>query len=77
MPGSVTISRHHQGVMISHEDAERLAWVLNEAARLLEAPGPDRLSDDQVRALCRGDARRREELAHWARALAFDVHGKV
>ncbi|WP_055591303.1 hypothetical protein [Peterkaempfera griseoplana] len=77
MPGSVTISHHQQAVMISHDDAERLAWVLSEAARLLEAPGADRLTDEQAGALCRGDARHREELAHWARALAHDVQRKV
>lgn len=77
MPGSVTISHHHEAVMIDHTDAERLAAVLDEAARLLDATGPNRLTDAQVAALCQGDVHRREELSHWVRMLAREVHSRV
>ncbi|MCD0483718.1 hypothetical protein [Streptacidiphilus sp. ASG 303] len=77
MPGSVTISRHHEAVMVDHTDAQRLAAVLGEVARLLEEAGPDRLTDAQVAALCGGQPHHREELDRWIRALAGDLHHRV
>ncbi|MDH6124473.1 hypothetical protein [Kitasatospora sp. GP82] len=70
MPGSVTISHTDALVMLSHSDAERLATTLREISRLLEAPGPNRLTDAQVSALCAGKVHHREEFTEWCRSVS-------
>ncbi|MFI6446329.1 hypothetical protein [Kitasatospora sp. NPDC050543] len=77
MPGSVTISHHEMAVMLSHDDAKRLATVLDEIAYLLEIPGPDRLSDAQVTALCEGRAQQRGELSQWTRGMAAELKERL
>ncbi|MFJ6217055.1 hypothetical protein ACIQGZ_27545 [Streptomyces sp. NPDC092296] len=72
MPGSVTISRHQETPTVDHADAERLASVLEECARLLTDSGADRLTEAQAAAVCGGRARR-AEFAHWARGLAAQL----
>jgi hypothetical protein len=70
MPGSVTISHTDALVMLSHDDAERLAVMLREVSGLLETTGPDRLGDAQVSALCGGKMHSRDELTKWSHGLA-------
>lgn len=74
MPGSVTIGHFHPSVTLGHDDADRLAGVLAQLSVLLESNGPDRLTDDQVSALCGGEPQRRAELAEWTRQLTRRVH---
>jgi hypothetical protein len=73
MPGSVTIGHFHQSVTLGHDDAERLADVLSQMSLMLEMAGPNRITDQQVSALCEGRADRRAELSGWARNLARHV----
>ncbi|WFB07598.1 hypothetical protein LRS74_11440 [Streptomyces sp. LX-29] len=70
MPGSTTLGHTHALVMLSHTDAERLATVLQSMARMLDMPGPNRLSDAQVAVLCEGRVGHRGELTAWTRAVA-------
>ncbi|MFJ1704581.1 hypothetical protein [Kitasatospora sp. NPDC088346] len=70
MPGSVTIGHAEALVVLSHTDAERLATVLRQMSSMLEQPGPDQLSDAQVRALCEGQPHHRGELVEWCRGLS-------
>ncbi|MEV6976145.1 hypothetical protein [Kitasatospora sp. NPDC093806] len=76
MPGSLTISHHEAAAAVDHTDARRLATVLDELAYLLEIPGPNRINDAQLAALCEGRAPDRAELAHWSRALAAELKGR-
>ncbi|MFE6051145.1 hypothetical protein ACFQ6N_10340 [Kitasatospora sp. NPDC056446] len=77
MPGSLTISHHESASVLDHADAERLATVLAELAYLLEIPGPNRVNEAQLALLCEGRAPDRAELAHWSRALATQLKGRV
>ncbi|WP_354641228.1 hypothetical protein [Kitasatospora camelliae] len=70
MPGSVTIGHTDALVMLSHDDARRLAAVLREMSGLLADAGPDRLTDAQVTALCEGKPRHRDEFTEWSQRLA-------
>ncbi|WP_035841351.1 hypothetical protein [Kitasatospora azatica] len=76
MPGSVTIGHIETAAMVEHTDAERLAVLLDELGHLLAMDGPNRLTDEQVAALCAGRAQQRSELAHWCRGLAAQLHEK-
>ncbi|MFF2042438.1 hypothetical protein ACFVVX_18625 [Kitasatospora sp. NPDC058170] len=77
MPGSSTISHHEATVALDHMDAKRLATVLEELAYLLEIPGPNRINDAQLDALCEGRAPDRAELSRWSRALAGELKGRL
>ncbi|MFI9328228.1 hypothetical protein ACIGZJ_11870 [Kitasatospora sp. NPDC052868] len=77
MPGSSTISHHEATVALDHMDAKRLATVLDELAYLLEIPGPNRINDAQLAALCEGRAPDRAELSRWSRALAGELKGRL
>ncbi|MEZ0089707.1 hypothetical protein [Streptacidiphilus sp. EB129] len=74
MPGSVTIGHMHPSVNLGHDDAARLAHVMAHLSTMLEAPGPNRISDAQLTALCEGESGNRPELAAWARRLATHLH---
>ncbi|MGW2252197.1 hypothetical protein ACWCXH_18635 [Kitasatospora sp. NPDC001660] len=76
MPGSLTISHHEAAVALDHTDAVRLTTVLEELAYLLEIPGPNRINDAQLAALCEGRAPDRAELSRWSRALAAQLKGR-
>ncbi|MET8697424.1 hypothetical protein ACFVUH_07575 [Kitasatospora sp. NPDC058032] len=76
MPGSLTISHHEAAASVDHADAVRLATVLDELAYLLEIPGPNRVNEAQLAALCEGRAPDRAELAHWARTVAAELKGR-
>ncbi|GAA2813609.1 hypothetical protein RMN57_18010 [Kitasatospora sp. CM 4170] len=77
MPGSLTISHHEASVAMEHIDAKRLATMLEELAYLLEIPGPNRINDAQLAALCEGRAPDRAELVHWSRELATELKGRL
>ncbi|MEV7783275.1 hypothetical protein [Kitasatospora sp. NPDC088351] len=77
MPGSLTISHHEAAVTLDHSDAKRLAAVLDELAYLLEIPGPNRLNDTQLGALCEGRTPDRAELSHWSRGIAAQLKGRL
>lgn len=70
MPGSTTLGPGHGVDAIEHSDAQRLASVMKELHRLLEAAGPDRITDPQVAALCGGEAHHREEFTDWVGRVA-------
>jgi hypothetical protein len=74
MPGSVTIGHFHPTVTLGHDDADRLAGVLAQLSVMLETNGPDRVTDEQVSALCGGEPRRRAELTAWTRELTRRIH---
>ncbi|MFE0458363.1 hypothetical protein ACFW1A_03760 [Kitasatospora sp. NPDC058965] len=76
MPGSVTIGHIEAAAMVDHTDADRLAVLLDELGHLLAVQGPNRLTDQQVTALCAGAGmpRRRADLAHWCRGMAAQLH---
>jgi hypothetical protein len=76
MPGSVTIGHTETAAMVEHTDAERLSVLLDELGHLLAMEGPNRLTDEQVAALCAGTGmpQRRAELAHWCRGLSAQLH---
>ncbi|MFB6888663.1 hypothetical protein ACFCX4_05020 [Kitasatospora sp. NPDC056327] len=76
MPGSLTISHHGAAASLDHTDAVRLATVLDELAYLLTIPGPNRINEAQVAALCEGRTPDRAELADWSRALAAELRGR-
>ncbi|MEV7612728.1 hypothetical protein [Streptomyces sp. NPDC089799] len=63
-------------VHLGAADARRLVGLLAEVSRLLEDPGPDRLTEAQVRALAGSSADRRE-LAERTRNLAAELRGKL
>ncbi|MER7516415.1 hypothetical protein [Streptomyces sp. NPDC126499] len=65
MPGSTTLGPGHGVDAIDHPDAQRLTSVMRELHRLLTAPGPDRMTDAQVAALCGGGAAGRAEFTAW------------
>ncbi|MER7819741.1 hypothetical protein QRN89_24690 [Streptomyces chengbuensis] len=73
MPGSTTLGPGHGVDAIEHPDAQRLASVTKELHRLLEAAGPDRITDPQVAALCGGGAHRREEFTDWVGRVAHQL----
>ncbi|MFC8454905.1 hypothetical protein [Kitasatospora sp. NPDC057223] len=73
MPGSVTISHHEAAVAIGAGEARRLASGLEELAYLLEIPGPNRLTDAQLKVLCDGRPEKREDVVQWARGLAAEL----
>ncbi|MGW1173547.1 hypothetical protein ACWD4P_07480 [Kitasatospora sp. NPDC002543] len=77
MPGSFTISHHGSAVTVDHADAERLATVLADLAYLLEIPGPNRITDEQVAVLCEGRAADRAELVHWCASNARALKGQL
>ncbi len=77
MPGSVTIGHHETAVAIGAADALRLASGLEEIAYLLEIPGPNRISDAQLGALCDGRPYQRDEVVRWTRELAAELRGRV
>ncbi|MBP0452053.1 MULTISPECIES: hypothetical protein [unclassified Kitasatospora] len=77
MPGSVTISHHESAVALDHADAARLATVLEELAYLLDIPGPNRINDAQLGALCEGRSPDRAELSHWSRGIAAELKGRL
>ncbi|MDJ0386245.1 hypothetical protein [Streptomyces sp. G-G2] len=58
-------------VRLGASGARRLVALLAEVSRLLEDPGPLRLSDEQADVL--GQGTDRQELAHWSRALAAEL----
>ncbi|WP_330328696.1 hypothetical protein OHS33_02360 [Streptomyces sp. NBC_00536] len=58
-------------VRLSASGARRLVGLLAEVSRLLEDPGPPRLTDEQAEVLGQGIGR--QELAHWSRALAAEL----
>ncbi|MFF8771329.1 hypothetical protein [Kitasatospora sp. NPDC015120] len=76
MPGSLTISHHETAATLDHVDAVRLAAVLDELAYLLGIPGPNRINDAQLAALCEGRAPDRADLARWSRGLAAELRGR-
>ncbi|MFB8237730.1 hypothetical protein ACFC58_14370 [Kitasatospora purpeofusca] len=76
MPGSLTIGHHEAAASLDHTDAVRLATVLDELAYLLEIPGPNRINDAQVAALCEGMPADRAELARWSRSVAAELKGR-
>ncbi|MFC5663426.1 hypothetical protein ACFP3U_10600 [Kitasatospora misakiensis] len=76
MPGSLTISHHEAAASLDHTDAVRLAGVLDELAYLLEIPGPNRINDAQLAALCEGRTADRAELADWSRTIAAELKGR-
>ncbi|PJN23330.1 hypothetical protein [Kitasatospora sp. CB02891] len=67
MPGSMTISHTDALVMLSHQDAERLAGVLSGLSRLA-ATG--QLPAAATAALSGGDPPDRAELATWCHNLS-------
>ncbi|MFJ6633150.1 hypothetical protein ACIQMR_17450 [Streptomyces sp. NPDC091376] len=69
MPGSTTLGPGHGADAIEHPDAQRLASVLTELHRLLDAAGPDRITDPQAAALCGGKAHR-DEFTEWVGRVA-------
>ncbi|MER6394482.1 hypothetical protein ABT263_00235 [Kitasatospora sp. NPDC001603] len=77
MPGSLTISHHEAAVALDHADAKRLATVLEELAYLLEIPGPNRINEAQLDALCEGRAADRSELSRWSRGIAAELKGRL
>ncbi len=78
MPGSVTIGHISEApASIEHVDAQRLAVLLDELGHLMAVQGPNRLSDEQVGALCEGEGVEREELSRWCRALAARLHDRM
>ncbi|MGW6916665.1 hypothetical protein ACWGB8_22990 [Kitasatospora sp. NPDC054939] len=77
MPGSLTIGHHEAAVAMDHTDAKRLATVLEEIAYLLEIPGPNRINEAQLSALCEGRTADRAELVHWTRGLAAEIKGRL
>ncbi|MGW7448271.1 hypothetical protein [Kitasatospora sp. NPDC054795] len=77
MPGSLTISHHATAVTLDHADAERLATVLADLAYLLEIPGSNRLSDDQLAVLCEGRSPDRADLVHWCASLARGLKAQL
>lgn len=77
MPGSLTISHHESAVAVEHTDAARLATVLADLAYLLEVPGSNRITDEQVEVLCEGRAADRAELSRWARSLSSQLRGRL
>lgn len=70
MPGSTTLGPGHGADAIEHPDAQRLAAVMRELHRLLDAAGPDRITDPQVAALCGGEAHHRDEFTAWVGRVA-------
>lgn len=77
MPGSLTIGHHEADVLLDHSDAKRLATVLEELAYLLDIPGPNRINEAQLTALCEGRTADRTELARWARGVAAGMKGRL
>ncbi|MFB7472419.1 hypothetical protein [Kitasatospora sp. NPDC056184] len=76
MPGSLTIGHHEAAATLDHTDAVRLAAVLDELAYLLGIPGPNRINETQLAALCEGRTPDRAELARWSRGVAEDLRGR-
>lgn len=74
MPGSVTIGHFRPTVTLGHDDADRLAGVLAQLSVMLESSGPDRITDEQVSALCGGEPQRRAELTAWTQGLTRRIH---
>ncbi|MEU9130268.1 hypothetical protein AB0D08_19535 [Kitasatospora sp. NPDC048540] len=70
MPGSVTIGHAEALVLLSHPDAERLTTMLRQMSSMLEASGPNRLTEAQVTELCEGRMENRGELTEWCRNLS-------
>ncbi|MFD7032603.1 hypothetical protein ACFWAR_31730 [Streptomyces sp. NPDC059917] len=58
-------------VRLGASGARRLVGLLAEVSRLLEDPGPLRLTDEQTASL--GQGIDRQELAHWSRSLAAEL----
>ncbi|MFJ7912457.1 hypothetical protein [Kitasatospora sp. NPDC096204] len=77
MPGSLTISHHESAVSVDHVDAQRLATVLADLAYLLEIPGPNRITDEQLAVLCEGRTPDRAELVHWCASNARGLKGQL
>ncbi|TVL93955.1 hypothetical protein [Streptomyces sp. SAJ15] len=77
MPGSTTLGHTHALVMLSHADAERLATVLQSMARMLDMPGPNRLSDAQVAFLCEGRVGDRGEFTAWTVGLSEYLRNRL
>lgn len=77
MPGSLTISHHVSAATLDHADAERLATVMADLAYLLEIPGSNRISDEQLAVLCEGRAPDRADLVHWCASLARGLKGQL
>jgi hypothetical protein len=63
-------------VELEHEDGERLGSLLDCLARLLDARGPEGLTDAQVDALCAGHEHSRDELRGWLGHLTADLREK-
>ncbi|WP_329569752.1 hypothetical protein [Kitasatospora sp. NBC_01266] len=74
MPGSVTIGHIEAAAIVDHTDAQRLSVLLDELGHLLAVAGPNRLTDEQVSALCEEPGADRDELARWCRGLAAQLH---
>jgi hypothetical protein len=67
------VAEKAEKVAIGKADAERLSFVLREMSDLLEEPGPNRLTDAQVSALCEGEVGHREEMRKWTRSLGAGI----
>ena len=76
MPGSTTLGQHAMPVELEHEDSERLEALLDCLARLLDARGPEGLTEAQAAALCAGHEHSRDELRGWLGHLTADLHEK-
>lgn len=76
MPGSVTIGHFHPSVTLGHDDAERLTGMLARLSTMLEARGPERITDEQMSVLFGADPEQRAECTEWARRLTrhLDAH---
>ncbi|MFJ3580797.1 hypothetical protein ACIPPS_00955 [Streptomyces sp. NPDC090127] len=73
MPGSTTLGPGHGVDAIEHLDALRMTSLMKELQRLLTVPGPERLTDAQVAALCAGEDHPREAFTDWVRRVADDL----
>ena len=77
MPGSTTIGHIHPTVTFSHEEAARLAVLLERMSAMLETADPEHLTDAQVSALCEGQSGDRAELAGWTRQLTGQIRAHL
>jgi uncharacterized protein len=77
MPGSTTIGHTHPTVTFSHEDAARLAVLLERLSSMLETADPEHLTEAQVSALCEGQAGDRAEFADWTLQLTRQIRAHL